>query len=728
MKKYYIPTSSLNFNNILSTESVSPRAFYAQRGFGYSRWESVKENNFDGVTLLYSTPHMFTRPASELEDHAMLIEVKTDEEFPALSEGIFYTDKTIYLNPWETKFYFFSQQVLTTVRSLSDSSLETKMCRLYKSGMQVKTFEGEYPEILDVAEPRVEDMSLYIGEDYAINKMKGLLYGYYIGANLSASQRLVVRLDSLRRIQDIFASIRSSESKTPSPSQGEQLKELFLKLERTEPIYSELEQEFPGHSERIVAFLDSRDLWVRRFDREKRVRELKAEGEDNPAVIWVQNEIRKVEQEIQESRVRLAPEKAEIIVSAKDKLSSLKSLDNSLMSSLMTHWVNDTLYSRGFDGKVSPQRNSLATEITKAAKNIMGETWEDSQERVYLNQLRRHLGGDAFEQPWDNGLLSSVAAVLIKGDDWEALLRFMQSKGMYDYRLALAIYGLLNGFANMTRDFTDILLNEESLYLSRVYKEFYGQLHDKRIEKGDYAKVDSHPEIVEPLVERTPRQDSDEFERWAGDIKSIGDALIKSFRASVDKNELSRTLKEALSKCEGDMVKFFELLRNYPEWKTKMGKPIKVYQDLKQKYQQKYLSEAHQDLFKESSEPLPASQGQILGDSDRWIEECARLITDEEAKSQFKVDARWFVDNYKERYYDEEKGWTEGRYHKDDRSDASVFIHLKSYLSQKQKEDTSKKKYSTPASSKRHLKRVRLYQEHIPIDKIMAKITELYGV
>ncbi|MDY5859325.1 MAG: hypothetical protein SPK09_08930 [Porphyromonas sp.] len=713
MKKYYyIPTSSLNFNNILSTESVSPRAFYSQRGFGYSRWESVKENNFDGVTLLYSTPHMFTRPASELEDHAMLIEVETDEEFPELSEGIFYTDKTIYLNPWQTKFYFFTQQVLTTVRSLSDSSLETKMCRLYKSGMQVATFEGEYPKALNVAELRVGDTAAYIEEDYAVNKMKGLLYGYYIGANLSASQSLVVRLDSLRRIQDIFASIRSSESKTASSSQEEQLKELFSQLERAEPIYWELEQEFPGLSERIVAFLTSRDRWVRVFDREKHVRELKTEGENNPAVGWVQNEIRKVEQEIQGARVRLDPEKAEIIVSTKDKLSSLKSLDNSLMSSLMTHWVNETLYSRDFDGKVSPQRNSLATEITKAAKNIMGETWEDSQERVYLNQLRRHLGGDAFEQPWDNGLLSSVAAVLIKGDDWESLLHFMQSKGMYDYRLAFAVYGLLNGFANMTRDFTDILLNEESSYLSRVYKEFYGQLHDKRIEKGNYAKVDSHPEIVEPLVERAPRQDSDEFERWAGDIKSIGEKCIKGAK---DKKELSKTLEEALSKCEGDrdISKFFELLLSYPVWKTKGGEPRKGYKDFKQVYFPQE-SEAHQDLFiKESSEPLPASQGLILRDSHRWIEECARLITDEEAKSQFKVDARWFVDNHEEVYYDKKKGVIKGFYHKKDRSNTSVRDRLEKYLWNKRE---SKEQWLA-----------KIYKS-IPIDKIMAKIAELYGV
>ena len=43
MKKLYIPTSTLNFNNILSSESISPKAFYAIRGFGYSRWQEVEE-------------------------------------------------------------------------------------------------------------------------------------------------------------------------------------------------------------------------------------------------------------------------------------------------------------------------------------------------------------------------------------------------------------------------------------------------------------------------------------------------------------------------------------------------------------------------------------------------------------------------------------------------------------------------------------------------------------
>ena len=105
--KYYIPTSSLNFNNILSTESLSPKSFYEKRGFGYSRWFSVEENCIAHLTLLYGTPHMFNRPESDIEDHPMLIEIDTDEEFPEVVEGVYYTDRTIYLNPWQIKIHSF---------------------------------------------------------------------------------------------------------------------------------------------------------------------------------------------------------------------------------------------------------------------------------------------------------------------------------------------------------------------------------------------------------------------------------------------------------------------------------------------------------------------------------------------------------------------------------------------------------------------------------------------
>jgi len=135
--KYYIPTSSLNFNNILSTESISPKAMYKKRGYGYSRWFTVEENNIEHTTLLFDTLCVFDRPISDIEDHAMLIEIISDDDFPKLPNGVYYTDKTIYLNPWQTRFIFFSDKVKRTVMSMSDSSLETKLVRLYQRKMVV---------------------------------------------------------------------------------------------------------------------------------------------------------------------------------------------------------------------------------------------------------------------------------------------------------------------------------------------------------------------------------------------------------------------------------------------------------------------------------------------------------------------------------------------------------------------------------------------------------------
>ena len=99
MKKFYIPTSSLNFNNILSTESVSPKAFYECRKFGYARWTSIPENSCDFVITLYDHPGSFVRTQTDLEDHPLLIEYSTEEEFTKVGDGIYACDHTLYFNP-----------------------------------------------------------------------------------------------------------------------------------------------------------------------------------------------------------------------------------------------------------------------------------------------------------------------------------------------------------------------------------------------------------------------------------------------------------------------------------------------------------------------------------------------------------------------------------------------------------------------------------------------------
>lgn len=85
MKKYYIPTTSLNFNNILSSESVSPHSFFERRGFGYPRWFNIPENPLENSIVLYENFGCFDLPVTDVESHPMIIEVcLPDDEIETL--------------------------------------------------------------------------------------------------------------------------------------------------------------------------------------------------------------------------------------------------------------------------------------------------------------------------------------------------------------------------------------------------------------------------------------------------------------------------------------------------------------------------------------------------------------------------------------------------------------------------------------------------------------------
>lgn len=584
MKKYYIPTSSLNFNNILSTESISPKSFYDKRGFGYSRWFAVDENNIDEVIILYDTPHEFVRPQSDIEDHPMLVEITTDEEFACLQEGVYYSEKTIYLNPWQAKIIFFSEKVRTTVLSLSDSSLETKMVRLYKRQLIIEHFEGQYPSIdgVNLFPNKIQE---FIEKDRSINKMKGLLYGYYIGANLSTSSEQLVKLNTLREIQNIFSSVVSNCERTLSIAQSERLNDLFSCLDRQHPLFLDLQQEL-GNKEtvnKVLEILKKHGYELRIFNKSYILNSLRAETVPNPALKWVEGEIGKVNINASITQKLLDANEAQIIVSA-SQLISQKAVVDKEMNNLYLAWVNDVLKSPLYNSKISSFKASLSDEITKKAKEVFGDQWEQSEVRNYLNQLRRHIRGEEFNQEWNNGLLSSMAAVLTKGDDWESLLRFMQSKGMYDYRIAFSIYGVLNGFANITRDFTDLLLNQQSNYVADVFKEFYGQLLEKDIPTNisSFAVVEGNVEPTSEVVNK-PIQDSsnDYVKHWRNKIRQYAESTIKKH-----KDKLLKSLDEAFA-LYGDKTEyldFFIMLATLDGWKTGKNKPNAELKRLKEHF------------------------------------------------------------------------------------------------------------------------------------------------
>lgn len=482
MKTYYIPTSTLNFNNILSSESISPQAFYAKRGFGYSRWQSVEENGVDNAIILYDKPFEFVRPQSDVEDHPMLVKIVTDEELPKLAEGIYYCDHTIYLSSWWAKFIFFSERDKRTALSLSDSSLETKFMIFYRKCFDVQQGLGQWNgKKYNFNKVNIELNEAAIKRDRQINEMKGLLYGYYIGAMLSTSPENVATYGILQELQDIFSAVITSIDYKATPLQEERMNDLLSRMQEREPAIKYLKEIVKDgvDIDSSIRGLIARGVSFSFKDKSEIIRSLLSGGEEhNEAISWLTRKIEQLNKKIQSETTLLGVENKGIVV--KDlRLSKISNavIAGEMERSVVLAWVNEVFCSDEYSGSIENVKAQLSDEVTRKAKEVYENGWETCEMKPQLNEMRKYVRGADSSLRWGDNLPSVIAAVLSSGDDWEWLLRQMRLKSMCNYSLAFAIYGELVGFANLTRDFTDILFGyKDKQYVTNVYVELFGQL------------------------------------------------------------------------------------------------------------------------------------------------------------------------------------------------------------------------------------------------------------
>lgn len=559
--KYYIPTTTLNFNNILSSESISPYIFFQKRGFGYSRWFVIPENEQSNCIVLYDSLSYLERGDSELEDHPMIIEINTNEIFREVEKGIYISDKTIYLNPWNTRFIFFNEQDKKVALSLSDSSLETKMIRLYQKGFEIRSAGKSYSRLKN--EVLGESNNSEIEHDRIINRLKGLMYGYYIGALLSCEKSTVESYNALKDLQNIFAAILSNPHREPTFEQEQKVNSITSSLLVHNPIFREIENLVQDRDlvVEIIKILNRHGLPISNLNPSSFFKALREDlPGNNSALQWISEELKRINSISKSNKERLSPDASEIVV-VDNKLSSIREtvildkVENNLFIELINHILTD----KSISGKISSQRAELADNLTGKARDILGAEWESSPIRTFLNQLRKHIRGEEFNQKWNNGVLSALAAVVLN-DDWEVLLDFMKRKGMTDYRLAYAFYGVFNGFANLTRDFTDLLLNNDSFYVASIYKEVHGSIHGEKIEVSTPAIEPERPKTTSIF----PIEKSYKDRIWSFYISNVR-------KRKKNQPQLDEELKCALERIgdSEDGYVFVCVLNDYSLWSSK---------------------------------------------------------------------------------------------------------------------------------------------------------------
>ena len=563
--KLYIPTSTLNFNNVLSTESLSPQAFYDERGFGYRRWTPIPENGLPHAITLYERPFRFARPASDVEDHPMWVEVETDEAFAPVADGVRLADRTIYLSPWRTRFLFLTEADLRTTWSLAQQSLETKLTPLYARHMAVRIDLGASTP---VNSPK-DDVPLNteaIDRDRRINRMKGLLYGYYLGALLSEPAAIANRRRQLHAIRNDFTALWSASA----------LNQRDAKASHPET------QEMFDH------------LWKKKFTL--------------PDVFnaWWEDEWERLDLRAATER-RLLPTRDEEIVVADGRLAKIAPtvLPNERENKLFLTWANEVLTCLEYAGEPSTFRATLSDVLTAAARDLLGTDWEASQLRTQLNAMRRLVRNEENNFRWTDALTTAAAAVLLWGNDWEHLRTNLRERGTTDFRLALTLYGELTGFANLTRDLTDHLFElSDRTYVADVYKEIYGQLHGTAADLPNAALENPIAAPGNPdatfILAPPASQANLTAEDFAKHVLDFWES-IKTQRKIRDKAKMEAGLHKALEAMAGndDPKHFLDLLAKQEKW----GKRSKVRTEMEAK-----LCPKHEDCtfeFTQTPEAVP---------------------------------------------------------------------------------------------------------------------------
>lgn len=416
---------------------------------------------------MYEELKGFDRPNEGYDDYPLVIEVTLSDndvrdQFRQEKSGAFLYDGTIYLNPVSTGIVFFDERQRDIVLSKAEGSLETKLVNIYKKKFRIERPVGQYvvPDVPDAELNRDE-----LERSIRVNKVKGFIYGYHVGALLSVSKDQGYKVKTTQTLLDLASAIHGSMDRKPTPQQRRQLQSVVL---QDSSLAHLLISRTTLDAATVSALIDEivyQCKWEPSSDSpDKRVFSLYSmilnPSSQEQAIAFLTDEINGI---LSPTRSKIALERAsDIVISLDNRISLPVLIDNPEGKEVAELWVNGVLADNKYQGSIASYRLDLATELTKAVRdNVYKDQWEYSSARTYLNALRRNLNGEEFTEKWNDGVLSALASVLMKGDTWDGLRLFLISKGIQDQTMSFAFYGMLNGFANLPKDFTNILLNQK---------------------------------------------------------------------------------------------------------------------------------------------------------------------------------------------------------------------------------------------------------------------------
>ena len=625
--KLNIITSTLNIDNVLSSESISPESFYGKRSFGYKFFEAIPNVDFpkDRIVLFDYLPYIdivddnrINYPVVlEIDDNNQLCETVIQKE----GDGVYSLDRTLYINPYNCRILFFSVEAINEIELRCSDSKTNKMYRYFHKA-PVQIAEAKNIAGIDFAmfKQNPIDLDDCNRKDEMLDSKKGFQLGWYLGAGKSMDSDLA-KLKSIERKTYDYVSAIQNNNGIISPAYLEALKELDDEFKNHDPnikkaqsLWDEAINTFcpdNANREKFDYFLKSI-----RMEHDLKTAFLKARNIRFRRAIPIENWESYMDEMTRYTNTLLRE------CQPKYGFYLEENKNSSLYDIILDKLFIDEKFS--FD-ELRVNRVEVSRRFIAEVKRFIetnGQIWENGEEYLYLRSLMLNVSkSEPFDFSYtEDDVLKSVAAFLLKGDDYEEMMNFLQNNAMSNYRYVLGFWGAACGYADMPRNFARPLFeSSDIMWISKVYKQIHKDTFGFELEGtlDRTPKKEQKPIIPEELVLVFS---SEAFKK----LSPPAQQFFKTESLKLYPGKIDKAYIEALKKLE------------YPKSKTNWQNAIKV---LNQK-QKKSIAKMNTDTL--SLFPV-ASTGLFLTDFDFLTNstEFRNLVS---AVKGWENDLKWFID------------------------------------------------------------------------------------
>ncbi len=462
---YFVLTPVTNLGNLLSTESISPAALYETRNYGF-RFFDQREDDVEGAIRMYAE----LPPQPTDEEGRLFMALELDETLVRMAQmgedGTLWTAETIRFTPSSCRFVFYSEGDLRESFNAVHRSIEAKFASSYRAGARAASPQDEGQMSFDGLALRGTPPEGLHMEDVArferLDRMKGAIFGYCLGFCYSLPRDKGVQdmCDEYVRFWEIVDDLVNSVTQVPVDSlEGHRrmLEAILYKFliaselqslrqsagetfdlgERIERIRRRSTVELPA------SMTDSFGLNEYRSELEDRIREAKDNWRDATPLRGA-------------LRPRIEP-------SATGPKIKLPKDDGPLASDLLNKMIRADFLKATNRVLGYP----FALECGKAVRSCMGDSWDASEEREYVNELLVYINdGSEFDPTTNPGIedersfntLRLVAHLCERRDnkDLDCYYRYLLIRcKTKDFALPFCLWGAAFGFSAMPKTLFD---------------------------------------------------------------------------------------------------------------------------------------------------------------------------------------------------------------------------------------------------------------------------------